>query len=160
MEFLADLVGFGSDEPDVLQAMVRAVIVFLSALVMVRWGEKRFMGKNTAFDVILGVVLGSVLSRGINSAELLPSLAAGAVLVLLHWLFAKFAFHSDRFGTLIKGSTRVLVRDGEVDWAEMRASHTSRDDLLAALRKEGLRGWEEVREARLERSGEVSVIKE
>lgn len=77
----------------------------------------------------------------------------------LHWFFANLAFRSDRFGTLVKGKTRILIRDGEVDWDEMHRSHISKDDLLSALRLQAnVCGWEQVREARLERNGEISVI--
>jgi uncharacterized membrane protein YcaP (DUF421 family) len=59
----------------------------------------------------------------------------------------------------VKGRTRILVRDGKVDWDEMRHAHLSKDDLLGALRLQAsLQGWEEVSEARLERNGEISVI--
>jgi uncharacterized membrane protein YcaP (DUF421 family) len=152
--------GAGQDAPSLGQVAARAALVYLAALLMVRWGEKRFMGKSTAFDVILGVILGSVVSRAINgSSEIVPTLGAGAVLVALHWAFASLAFRSDRFGTLVKGRTRVLVRDGQIDWDQMRRSNMSRDDLLGALRGEGVRDPEKVAEARLERSGEVSVVK-
>ncbi len=154
------LFGAGSDAPSLGQTAARAVAIYLAALAMVRLGEKRFLGKSTAFDVILGVMLGSVVSRAINgSADLLPTLGAGALLVGLHWLFAVIAFRSDRFGTLMKGRTRLLVKDGAIDWDEMRGCHMSRDDLLGALRAEGVESPEGVAEARLERSGKISVMK-
>lgn len=161
LDFLKELFGAGQENPDVVQMAVRALIVYFAALVMVRWGEKRFMGKSTAFDVILGVILGSVVSRAINSgAPLVPTVVAGFVLVGLHWALAHLAFRSDRFGNIVKGHTRVLVKDGQVDWEQMRASHMSKDDLLGALRAQGnVDTWEQVEEARLERSGEISVIK-
>jgi uncharacterized membrane protein YcaP (DUF421 family) len=160
LSFLSDALGLQDGDASLVQTALRAVVVYLAALLMVRWGEKRFMGKSTAFDVILGVILGSVVSRGVNgSGGLLPSLAAGGVLVAMHWAFASIAFRSDGFGNLVKGRTRVLVRDGRIDWDEMRRAHMSRDDLLGALRLEGVRGPEDAREARLERSGEVSVLK-
>ncbi|MCL4302560.1 MAG: DUF421 domain-containing protein [Anaerolineae bacterium] len=140
---------------------LRALIVYIAALVMVRLGEKRFLGKNTAFDVILGIILGSVVSRAINgSAGFWSTLGAGFVLVGLHWLFAVLAFHSDWFGTLIKGRTRLLVKNGEIRWTAMRKSNISQNDLLGALRSEARTSSpDEVKEAHLERSGNISVIR-
>ena len=51
------LLGLDQDELGAGHMALRAVVVYVVALVMVRWGAKRFMGKSTAFDVILGVVL-------------------------------------------------------------------------------------------------------
>ncbi|TGN43642.1 DUF421 domain-containing protein [Paracoccus liaowanqingii] len=140
--------------------VVRAVVVFAFAVLIVRMGEKRFIGKNTAFDVILGVMLGSVVSRAITGqSPFIPTLCAAVVLVALHWLFSRIAFRWSPFGTLIKGRTRILVHDGEVDWEAMSRSNLSRDDLLGALRlKASITDWANVKEARLERNGEISVI--
>jgi uncharacterized membrane protein YcaP (DUF421 family) len=118
--------------------LARAVVVYVATIFLVRLGEKRFLGKSTAFDVILGIILGSVVSRAINSrTEFFPTLAAGFFLVALHWTFAVIAFRSDRLRTLVKGRTRKLVDDGHIRWDEMRKSHISADDLLGALRLNG-----------------------
>lgn len=153
--------GLDESQLAIRHMVVRAVVVFAVAVVIVRLGEKRFISKNTAFDVILGVMLGSVISRAITGqSPFIPTLCAAFVLVGLHWLLAQIAFRSGRFGTLIKGTTRVLIRDGEVDWHAMSRSNLSRDDLLGALRLQAsLPDWEKVKEARLERNGEISVIR-
>jgi len=152
----------GLDEED-LEARhmaLRAVVVFIFAVVIVRLGKKRFISENTAFDVILGVMLGSIISRAITGqSPFVPTLTAGVVLVALHWLFSQIAVRWDAFGTLIKGNTRVLVKDGVVDWKAMKNSNITQDDLLEALRLKGkVSDWSEVKEARLERNGEISVI--
>jgi uncharacterized membrane protein YcaP (DUF421 family) len=66
--------------------------IYIAALLMIRIGEKRFLSKNTVFDVILGIILGSVLSRAINhSAPILPTIGASLMLVALHWRLAALA---------------------------------------------------------------------
>ena len=40
--------------------VLRAVVVFAVMVVFVRLAKKRFMGHATAFDVILGIMLGAV----------------------------------------------------------------------------------------------------
>jgi uncharacterized membrane protein YcaP (DUF421 family) len=153
--------GLDEDELGIRHMVVRAIVVFAIAVVIVRLGEKRFISENTAFDVILGVMLGSVVSRAITGqSPFIPTLCAAFMLVGLHWLLAQIAFRSDRFGTLIKGNTRVLIRDGEVDWDAMSRSNLSQDDLLGALRLQAsLSDWDMVREARPERNGQISVIR-
>ena len=154
------VLGLGADALSAWQMAVRAVIVYAAALTMVRLGEKRFLGKSTAFDVILGVILGSVVSRAITGqSPFFPTLAAGFVLVGLHWVLAWAAFRSDWFGRLVKGTPRTLVQDGEIRWDAMRASHVSDDDLRSALRSQGgVEAPEAVKAARLERSGKISVL--
>jgi uncharacterized membrane protein YcaP (DUF421 family) len=140
--------------------LLRTLIVYLTALIVVRLGEKRFFGKSTAFDLVLSIILGSVISRAINgSAPFFPTLAASLALVGIHWLLAALAFHSDRFGNLIKGQARILIRDGELKWEAMRSSHLSEQDLRSALRVQSqIEEPSGVKVARLERSGSISVI--
>jgi uncharacterized membrane protein YcaP (DUF421 family) len=140
---------------------LRALIIYVTAILLVRLGEKRFMGKNTAFDVILGIILGSVLSRAVTgNAGFFQTIGAGAMLVGLHWLFSVAAYYSDRFGTAIKGDDRILVEDGEIIWDNMRKSHIGENDLLSALRNNGqVQDLSEVKVARFERNGDISVIK-
>jgi uncharacterized membrane protein YcaP (DUF421 family) len=143
----------------VAQVCLRALIIYLGGLFLLRIGDNRFVGKSTAFDIILGFILGSILSRGVNgSAALLPTLAAAAFLIFLHWLLAWTALHSRRFGLFVKGKPETLVRDGEILWDSMRRKAFSRGDLEESLRLHSNDDIGRVREARFERSGHISVL--
>lgn len=158
--FLDRALALGQDKITLIPMLLRTLIVYVTALIIVRLGEKRFFSKSTAFDLVLSIILGSVISRGINgSAPFFPTLAASLGLVLLHWILAALAFRSDWFGDLVKGHARVLIRDGELDWDSMSESHLSKQDLLSALRVESqIEDPDQVQIARLERSGDISVI--
>jgi uncharacterized membrane protein YcaP (DUF421 family) len=144
----------------ILQTSVRAVVVFLVAIVLVRIGDERFMGRHTALDVLLGIVFGSVVSRGINgNAPFFATLAASIVLVGVHWTFSAIAFRSRRFGVLVKGRVYRLVKDGEIDWNAMRVCHISENDLKEAIRQHGHPDdIAKVNAAFLERNGSISII--
>src|SRR5579863_4481609 len=82
---------------------LRAIVVFVVTLVMVRLADKRFLAKLAAFDVILGFLLASMMARAVNgSAAFLPTLGGGFVLVFLHRILGMVSFRSDWFGRLIK----------------------------------------------------------
>src|SRR5687768_1483952 len=105
MDSLNWALGIGMDPKtfNVLQVSLRAFVIYLGGLAILRIGENRFLGKFTAFDIILGFVLGGILSRAINgSGPLFPTLIATILLVSLHFLLARTAFHSRRFGQVVK----------------------------------------------------------
>ena len=71
--------GLGLEAKDIGigQMSLRAFVVFLVAIAIVRFGDERFMGKSTALDVMLGIVFGSVVSRAITgTAPFFPTFAA------------------------------------------------------------------------------------
>ncbi len=155
------LLGLGSDIGDVnsIQMAFRTVVIYLSALIVVRLASQRFLSKASAFDVIVAIMLGSIMSRAINgSAPLVPTVAAGAVLLGLHWLFATLAFHTSWFGDLVKGRRVLLIEDGEVQAKGMRKTGLTQADLAEALRLQtGHTDPAKVRRAYLERNGKISV---
>ncbi|HEX8176503.1 MAG TPA: YetF domain-containing protein [Pyrinomonadaceae bacterium] len=149
-----------SKDINALQMSLRAVVVFILAIAMLRIGNKRFMGKSTALDVMLGIVFGSMVSRAITgNAPFFPTLTASLVLVLLHWILAAIAFRFHGFGSLVKGRDTLLVRDGEPQQEEMRKSHVTEEDLKEALRAKGKSPEiKEIKAAHLERNGDISLI--
>ncbi|MBM1173660.1 DUF421 domain-containing protein [Microvirga arabica] len=94
-----------------------------------------------------------------GNAPFLPALLATAVLLGMHWLFSGIAMRWHGFGALVKGKPRILVRKGDVDVQAMRTTHMTEHDLWEDLRGEGVSRLEQVEEARLERSGKLSVVK-
>ena len=144
-----------------LQMVARTVVVFIFGVILVRVADRRFLGRSAGFDMLLGVVLGSVLSRAINgSAAFFPTLAACAVLVGLHHVLGTLTCRFHFFSDLVKGNAQVLVRNGRTDPAAMRANKISSDDLEENLRLNGnVAHAGEVGEARLERNGQVSVVR-
>lgn len=144
-----------------VQIAARTVAVFGFGLFLVRVADRRFLGRNAGFDVLLAIVLGSVLSRAINGqASFFKTLAACFILVLLHRLVATIACRWSAFSRLIKGQAILLVKDGSPQSAAMKRADISLDDLLENLRlNANVADVGEVAEAWLERNGQVSVVK-
>jgi uncharacterized membrane protein YcaP (DUF421 family) len=139
---------------------LRTVIIYGVTLVLVRMGSRRFLGKASAFDIIVAIMLGAIMGRSINgSGPLLPTLIAGLVLVVLHWLLAVLAFRTAWLGSIIKGNPILLIKKGEVQSEEMRRASITSEDLTGALRLQTNQDDPgKVQFAYLERSGRISVV--
>jgi len=156
------LLGLGKAPRDLgfVNVGARAAVIYLAGLLIIRFGKSRFVAKNTVFDVVLGFILGSTLSRAINTdAPFFETILAGLVLMSIHGLFAILAYHSRAFGYAIKGKPTVLVKDGEVKGETLRRHHISAGDLNEALHLAGqVHASERVEAAYLERNGSISVL--
>ncbi|MBB6611210.1 DUF421 domain-containing protein [Pontibacter sp. Tf4] len=156
------LFGIGEDTLTWWQMSLRAIGVFIAALLIVRVGNQRVFGKNTAFDIILGVVFGSILSRAITgNSPFWPTLAAALVLVLLHRGLATIAYHvSGRFGDFLKGKSVQLVKDGQLQHEALQKFSVTENDLQEAARTMGgTTDISTIETAYLERDGDISVIR-
>ena len=154
---------FGHGEHlDALQMSARAILLFFASLVLVRIAGMRAFGRKSPFDITILVLLGAVLSRAVYGASpALPIVAASFVLVVVHRLVAIVASYSPRFERIVKGRTRVLWHDGDLDERAMHRAGISVTDLDEAVRR--YRHEHDrfaVHEIRLETSGELTVIEE
>src|SRR4051794_38739768 len=137
-QFLAAL-GFENDSGSsgIGETALRTFLVYAIALAIIRLGSKRFLSKASAFDVVVAIMLGSIMSRGVDgSSPLMPTLVAGVVLLGLHWLFGVLAFHTNWFGPLVKGQRVLLIKDGEIREEGLREGSITRHDLTQAIRLE------------------------
>jgi uncharacterized membrane protein YcaP (DUF421 family) len=149
-----------TEELSILQVCLRAFVVYLVLIGYVRFAKKRFLSEATGFDAILVIVIGSVASRAISgTAPFIASLAGTFVLVLVHWVISYITQQSPLLGYIVKGTATVLIRNGKIDREALAASHMSKDDLDEDLRQEGIETSTQVKIARLERSGRLSVIR-
>src|SRR5262245_48286859 len=77
------------------QASLRAVLIFVIGLAIMRVASRRFLGRATPFDVMLGFLLGSLLSRAISgTAGFVETVVASLVIVLMHRLLATIVWFS------------------------------------------------------------------
>jgi uncharacterized membrane protein YcaP (DUF421 family) len=155
---------FGGDYPkeqlELYQIAARAIVVYVVGLAAIRIGKSRIISHTTTLDVILGFILGSLLSRAITGhASLSGTTVACVVMVAMHWIFTAIACRSHAFGTLIKGHDRPIILNGKILRENMLRSHISDHDLLEEVRLSGLGDLSEVKDAYKERNGEISVIK-
>jgi uncharacterized membrane protein YcaP (DUF421 family) len=138
---------------------LRAVVVYALTLVLVRLGSRRLLAKPSAFDVIVAIMLGSIMSRAITSQPFVPIVIAGALLLFMHWLLALLTFHVHWLSVALKGRRIELVRDGKILEDGMRRAKITKDDFAEALRLQVQdEDVSKVQAAHMERSGSISVI--
>lgn len=160
MDGLHALIGREDGDISAWQMSVRAAIIFLYGLVLVRLAGKRVFGKWGAIDIILSIIVGSNLSRALTaSAPFVETLVATTVLVVLHAALVMVATRAPALGPLLKGKPVRIVRDGACDEAVLRRHGVGEGDLHEALRCAGVARLEDVREAWVERNGKISVLK-
>ncbi len=157
------LIGGGGQEYDrrsAAQVVARTVVIYLIALAIIRIGKRRFMGNYSAFDILLGFIVGSVMARGITGAiRLLDMVIVVSVLMILHWLIATLSFYWEGFGKVVENTPRKLIIDGEIQKDAMAKSKIGEGDLLQAMRdKANLEAPEKVKVAYLERDGNITVV--
>jgi len=160
LDRLLGLSATSASELTTAQVSARAIAIYFVLIVFVRLGKKRFLGQATAFDAVLIIMIGSLSSRAVSgTAPLVATLVATFVFIAVHWLISYFSESSPTLSFLVKGRDTLLIKNGRVDRTMLRDAHMSPDDLAEDLRQQGIAKYDDVKEARLERSGRLSVIR-
>jgi uncharacterized membrane protein YcaP (DUF421 family) len=157
---ITDLIG---DKGAILwwQMSIRAVLIFIFGLVLIRLLGRRVFGQQNPLDIVVAVVMGSSLSRTLTgNAPFFSTLAAITALLVFFWLLEHAAARWRLLGRLAKGEAVSLVRDHQFNAKAMRLWGVTEDDIAEAARASGNPDVGAVRDAMLERSGRINTIAE
>lgn len=161
MEYLINLFGTGENLASGQMAL-RAFAMFFVALILIRISGMRSFGSKSAFDNIIVIMLGAILSRAVVGASALgPTICAGISLCITHRVLAMLSARFHTLSDLLKGKDRVLYKDGELYRDNMMKADISKGDLEEGVRLAGnASSFEKIKEVRMERSGQISVVKD
>jgi uncharacterized membrane protein YcaP (DUF421 family) len=161
MKWIEILFGHGT-ELSSIQMSCRAIVAFFIALILLRIAGIRTFGKKSAFDNVIVIMLGSILSRAVVGASpFIATSVACLVFALIHWLLAKVSCHVEFIGKLIKGQNSVLYEKGEQNEKNMKKTNISHQDLMEEIRLQlNQDNLKEISKILIERNGQVSIVKE
>jgi uncharacterized membrane protein YcaP (DUF421 family) len=140
--------------------VVRAVIVYVFLIVILRITGKRQVGQLAPFDLVLLLVLSNAVQNAMNGGDnsLTGGLISATTLVALNWLVGWATYRSKRLEALIEGRPLVLIHDGQVHYDALNKVKMTIHELKAALRAEGCAREADVRFAIVENNGHVTVV--
>ncbi len=160
-EYLNHLLGLDNVNLEPHQMAARAAVVFFLALIYIRTGGLRMLGRHSAYDSLTALILGSILGRAVISHDSFwGTLLAAIVIMLLHRLVSWITFKSSWAGSILKGKSIVLFQNSQPIMKNLSRWHITENDLQEAVRKHLHEDdMSHVKEIYIDRSGELSVIR-
>ena len=141
------------------ELVLRALIVYLFLIVLLRISGKRQIGQLAPFDLVLLLVLSNSVQNAINGGDnsVTGGLISAGILVALNWTVGLATYKSKRLEALVEGRPEVLIHNGELFKDVMEREQLTLHELNAALRSAGCASMMEVHYAILENNGSISV---
>jgi uncharacterized membrane protein YcaP (DUF421 family) len=139
--------------------VVRAVVVFLFLLVMLRLGGKKHVGALTPFDLVVLLIVSETVQGSLigDDTSLIGGLLASGTLFVLVFVVNYASWRSKNAERLFEGVPKFLVRNGQVRRLALMQERITRSELIEALRREGCTSLSRVRFAVLETDGTITV---
>ena len=161
MDWITDVLGLDSKELVPYQMAARAVVMYIVSIVLIRLSGLRLLGKQTPFDHLTVLILGAMLGRAIVAGQSFGgSILAAIIIIGLHRLCAWWSFTSKKAGSVLKGEPVELVKNSNFIETNLTKTQVTKNDLEEAARTQiNTSELSEIKDAFLERSGKISIVK-
>lgn len=141
------------------ELILRAVIIYLFLLIILRVSGKRQIGQLSPFDLVLLLVLSNAVQNSINGGDnsLVGGVISAVTLIGLNYLVGLATYKSKKVEALIEGRPEVLIHNGVLFTQVLDRQKLTHHELNSALRAAGCACIEEVHFAILENDGQITV---
>jgi uncharacterized membrane protein YcaP (DUF421 family) len=143
-----------------MDILIRSLAIFLFLWLVVRVGGKREVAQLSAFDMILLVTVGDLVSQGILQEDysVTAAVIAVATFSVAGMALNSLGFRYPRFRPWLAGRARIVVRDGEPLLDVLAGERMTVQDVHEAARQQGIRRLRDIELCVLETDGAFSFF--
>lgn len=144
----------------ILEKILRSVVVYFFMLIAFRLSGKRQVAQLTPFDLIVLLIISNVVQNALigNDNSLGGGLIGAAAIFVLNFFMVELTFRSRKARRLLEAKPTLLIHHGRILQENLSHELMTMQDLLVALRVNGIDDPRRVKSAVLEENGHVSVI--
>ncbi len=143
-----------------MDILIRSLVIFLFLWLAVRVGGKRDVAQLSAFDMILLITAGDLVSQGVVQEDysLTAAIIAVATFTLAGITLNAVSFRYPWFRPWVAGKPRIVVRDGEPVLETLASELMTIQDVHEAARQQGIRRLSDIELCVLETDGAFSFF--
>ena len=143
------------------ELVLRGSLMYWFLFLIFRFVLRRDAGSIGIADLLLLVLVADASQNALAGGY--TTVAEGVVLLSTivgwNWLIDWASFHSPAIARFTTPPPIVLVRHGRTVQRNLRREHLSEDELAGKLREQGIERLEDIKIARMESDGAISVIR-
>lgn len=143
-----------------LNLVVRAAVVYLAVLVLLRISGKRQIGQMGATEFVSVLLISNAVQNSMNGGDnsLIGGILLAVILISLSITISYLTYKSRFFQNLFEGTPRLLIHNGKYVDQALRKEFLSKTELNVLIRKQGVSHVSEIKAGVLEADGTLSLI--
>ncbi len=143
-----------------LVVFIRAVLLYFLVIFCMRLMGKRQLGELQPSELVTTILISNIAALPIEDTNIPMILGAVPILALVMFEFvvSALSLKSKRFRGFFSGNPVVIIKDGIINQKQLKKLRFSIDDLMEALRENGIFDIKDVNYAIVETTGKVSVL--
>ncbi len=143
-----------------LITLVRSIILYLLLILTVRFMGKRQIGQLQPGELVITILISeiAVIPMQDNDIPMTHSILALLLLASFEIIMSVMALKSAKIRKILQGNSVVIIKDGVVQQKQLKKLRYTIDDLLEALRQQGVFNISDVQYAIAETDGSLSIL--
>jgi uncharacterized membrane protein YcaP (DUF421 family) len=144
-----------------VDTVIRAFLIYIFLLIILRISGKRTMAQITVFDFVLLLVVAEATQNAMLGKDYSITTAMLVIMSLvgLNIAFSLLKHRWPGFDRLVEGMPLVIVENGKPLKERMDKLRVDEDDILSAARSlQGLERMDQIKYAVVERSGSITIV--
>jgi uncharacterized membrane protein YcaP (DUF421 family) len=144
-----------------MDIVVRAVVLYLFMVFLMRVIGRRELSTLSAVDLVLLIVLGDLIQQGLTQDDysVTGAIIALSTIAAMQVLVSYLSFRSRRVRKVLEGHPIVVIQDGKLLEQNLRRQRMTPDELAEEMRMQSIANFEDVQWGILESNGSVSFVK-
>jgi uncharacterized membrane protein YcaP (DUF421 family) len=143
-----------------LVSVFRCVVLYIAVIIAVRIMGKRQIGELQPAELVITIMISELAALPLQDLNmpLIWSIMPMFLMVALELLMSTFTLKSMRFRAFCYGKPVLLIYQGKINQHELLRTRVSVEDIMEAMRNNGILKIEDIYTAVLETNGAVSII--
>jgi uncharacterized membrane protein YcaP (DUF421 family) len=144
-----------------MDAVIRAVVIYIVLLILFRLTGKRSLGQVTTFDFVLLLIISETVQNALVGQDysMTHALLLVVTIVGLDIGLSLLKHRSSMLDRIMEGAPVALIRGGKILQRHLDGERVDPADIMSAAReKRGLSSMDEIEHAVLEKDGEISIM--
>lgn len=139
---------------------LRPLIVYIALAAGLRIAGKRELAQINPLDLIVLLTLSNTVQNAIigNDNTVSGGLIGAVTLLTVNYLLARTVYRHPRANWVLNGNPVTLVDDGKLQTDTLRHELITEQEVHFAIRRQGIKKFEDVETAVLEPSGAITVL--
>ncbi len=146
-------------ETPILELVARGSLMYFAILALLRLMPRRSGGELARMDLVFLLLIAEAATHALGGYSSVTD-ALIVILTLMAWdyLINALSFRFPFVERLISARAVPIVRDGRILMRNMRREYITEDELMGALRRDGVDDLARVKAAFVEGEGRISVV--
>lgn len=144
---------------EVLASILLAAFFYVVILICFKIMGKREINQLSSVDIVINILIANIAASGIVEEKFWMDAFGGVVvIVLLQVIMAKIQIGHPKIRDMVDGEPSMIIKNGRIDYGELRKLRIDLDDFMMMLRGETLVSPEDIQYGIVERNGKLTVF--